>query len=49
MNPLAFDFRLLLGSPAIDAGLNLSYVLNDILGVTRPQGAGWDIGAFESH
>src|SRR2546430_13234346 len=49
VNPLAFDFRLLLGSPAIDAGLNLSYVLNDILGVTRPQGAGWDIGAFESH
>src|SRR5439155_1175172 len=31
VNPLAFDFRLLLGSPAIDAGLNLSFSTYDRL------------------
>jgi hypothetical protein len=39
---------VLLGSPAIDNGTTLSapYSL-DILGVSRPQGAAWDIGAYE--
>lgn len=48
-NAPAFDFQLLAGSPAIDAGITLSYVTNDFLGTTRPQGAGYDIGAFEFH
>ncbi len=41
------DFRLQAGSPAIDAGLTLSVVLNDLLGDLRPQGLGYDIGAYE--
>lgn len=49
VNASAFDFRLLAGSPAIDAGLTLSYVTNDFLGTSRPQGAAYDIGAFEFH
>jgi hypothetical protein len=36
------------GSPAIDAGANLGSSYNlDFNGVSRPQGNGWDIGAFE--
>jgi hypothetical protein len=34
-------------SPAIDAGESLSEVTNDYDGNHRPQGAGYDIGAFE--
>jgi len=48
-NAAAFDLQLLAGSPAIDAGVTLSYVTNDFLGVSRPQGAAYDIGAFEFH
>src|SRR5205809_1006815 len=49
VNPSALDFRLQAGSPAVDAGTILSIVLGDFLGIIRPQGAGYDIGAFESH
>jgi hypothetical protein len=49
VNALAFNLQLLAGSPAIDAGVTLSYVTNDFLGVSRPQGAAYDIGAFEFH
>ena len=49
VNPSALDFRLQAGSPAVDAGTILSIVLGDVLGIIRPQGAGYDIGAFESH
>ena len=46
------DFRLLAGSPGIDQGVDLSSDPNfpfntDIIGTVRPQGAAWDIGAFE--
>jgi hypothetical protein len=41
------NFRLRTGSPAIDAGLRLSLVANDADGVGRPQGGGYDIGAYE--
>ncbi|HXI66078.1 MAG TPA: right-handed parallel beta-helix repeat-containing protein, partial [Gemmatimonadales bacterium] len=44
-----FNFALQAGSPAIDAGVTLSYVTNDFLGASRPQGAAYDIGAFEFH
>ena len=39
---------LLAGSPAIDAGSGASCPAIDQRGVTRPQGPGCDIGAFES-
>ena len=41
------DYRLRSGSRAINAGILLSEVLIDILGVVRPQGSGVDIGAYE--
>jgi hypothetical protein len=34
-------------SPAIDAGLTIADISDDFLGVSRPQGAAYDIGAFE--
>ncbi len=40
------DFRLRTGSPCIDSGMDAG-VYTDIVGVTRPQGAGFDIGAYE--
>jgi hypothetical protein len=41
------DYRLQPTSPAIDAGVILSAVPKDALGVDRPQGASYDIGAYE--
>jgi hypothetical protein len=40
------DFSLQAGSPAINAGVSTGVSL-DILGVPRPQGTAFDIGAFE--
>lgn len=43
-----FDLSLQPTSPAKDAGINLGVPYNkDILGVSRPQGSVWDIGAHE--
>lgn len=45
----ADDFRPQPGGPAIDTGTPLGdAVPTDIEGTPRPQGAGWDIGAYES-
>lgn len=41
------DFRLLPGSPCIDAGTQVDAPSNDIEGIPRPMGAGYDIGAYE--
>lgn len=41
------DFSLQASSPAIDAGASEGAPDIDILGVTRPQGTGIDIGAYE--
>ncbi|MCA9979525.1 MAG: right-handed parallel beta-helix repeat-containing protein [Anaerolineales bacterium] len=41
------NYQLRSGSPAIDAGTNLTAVVRDLAGVTRPQGIGYDIGAYE--
>lgn len=47
-NPGAGNFTLQAGSPAIDHGVNLGSPYNtDYAGISRPQGAGWDIGAYE--
>jgi len=46
-NFTATNFSLTAGSPAIDAGYPEPIVTNDIVGVTRPQGAAWDIGAYD--
>ena len=41
------DFRLGVGSLAIGAGKTIAAVTNDFAGVERPQGAAYDIGAYE--
>ena len=41
------DYRLVFGSAAIDAGAVLAEVTEDYAGVSRPQGAAPDIGAYE--
>lgn len=46
-NFAGYDFHLTTGSPAIDAGLMLSDVTTDADDVIRPQGSGYDIGAYE--
>lgn len=44
-NPI-YDFHLQSDSPAIDSGTDVG-INNDIEGNLRPQGAGYDIGAYE--
>jgi PKD repeat protein len=50
-NPSAGDYTLKSGSPAVDAGIAMfnraSAPPTDIVGTSRPQGAGIDIGAYE--
>lgn len=41
------SYRLQEGSPARDAGVTISKVKSDYMGSRRPQGAAYDIGAFE--
>lgn len=41
------DYHLKSGSPAIDAGTILPDLPSDLDGRARPQGSGYDIGAFE--
>ena len=42
------DFRLLAGTNAlVDVGATLGTVTDDIIGTARPQGASFDVGAFE--
>jgi hypothetical protein len=41
------DFKLMPTSPAIDRGITLSGVVDDYMRTARPQGAGYDIGAYE--
>jgi len=43
------DFHLQVGSPAVDKAKTPPCPATDKDGVTRPQGAGCDIGAYESH
>jgi hypothetical protein len=49
VNAAGYDFHLKSNSPAINAGYKLSSVVTtDYSGTSRPQGAAFDIGAFES-
>ena len=47
VNAAAHDYRLAPGSLAINAGVSISSVTKDRIGVSRPQGAYWDVGAYE--
>ena len=47
VDPNNSDFHLQSDSPAIDAGIALGQVAVDLDQTPRPQGAGWDIGAYE--
>jgi hypothetical protein len=47
-NPAAFDLHLKSGSPAIDAGITLGAVPDDLEGLPRPAGSAYDLGAYES-
>ncbi len=38
---------LLIGSPALDQGQTLGFLTTDARGIARPQGAAYDIGAYE--
>jgi parallel beta-helix repeat protein len=46
-NPSGGDFRLQPGSPAIDVGTTIAIVVSDLRGMLRPQGSGFDVGAYE--
>jgi hypothetical protein len=48
-NPATNNYSLQSGSPAIDSGINTSLlgVIDDYLGIPRPQGTTYDVGAFE--
>lgn len=46
-NPAGADFHLKGNSPAIDRGSSVDAPDDDFDGNSRPQGAGYDIGAFE--
>jgi hypothetical protein len=43
----ANDYHLKSTAPAVDAGTSTNAPTNDFDGLTRPSGAGYDIGAFE--
>ncbi len=47
VNASAADFHLQATSPAIDAGISIGVVTVDMQSTPRPQGAGYDIGAYE--
>jgi len=47
VNPKEEDFHLQSTSPAINSGLHIPIVTNDIEGNTRPQESGYDMGAYE--
>jgi hypothetical protein len=41
------NYRLATGSPGIDGGVMIAAITNDLLGLSRPQGSAYDIGAYE--
>lgn len=49
VDPVASDYHLRIGSPAIDSGTLLDDVVDDLEGTPRPIGPTHDIGAYEYH
>ncbi len=47
VNAGADNYQLQAGSPGVNQGTLLVGVTTDLLGVTRPQGSAYDIGAYE--
>jgi hypothetical protein len=47
VNAAAHNYMLAASSPAIDAGVAIAAVPHDRQGTLRPQGAAYDVGAFE--
>ncbi|GJL62964.1 MAG: hypothetical protein NPIRA04_16180 [Nitrospirales bacterium] len=47
LNADSGDFNLNANSSAIDAGIEINQVFDDLKGTKRPQGSGYDIGAYE--
>jgi parallel beta-helix repeat protein len=49
VSPASHDYSIEAGSPAVDSGIDwgLGMSTRDYAGVRRPQGAGYDIGAYE--
>jgi hypothetical protein len=47
VDPDNYDFTLKVGSSARNAGATVASVTTDLLGVPRPQGTAYDIGALE--
>jgi parallel beta-helix repeat protein len=49
VNPSANDYHLAAASPALNMGVNLApEVVTDLEGRSRPQGTGYDVGAYET-
>jgi hypothetical protein len=46
-NASAHDYRAAAGAPQIDAGVAIAAITADRAGLKRPQGAAYDIGAYE--
>ena len=46
-SPSAGDFTLMFGAATVDAGRTMPAYTNDIAGMVRPVGAGYDMGAYE--
>jgi hypothetical protein len=46
IDPAGDNYHIPVGSPAIDSGLNVG-ITTDLDGNSRPQGNGYDIGAYE--
>ena len=47
VNASAHNYSLVPISPAVDAGVDIASVPTDITGLPRPEGAAYDIGAYE--
>lgn len=47
VDPTKRNLQLTSGSPAVDAGMTVTEVTDDFVRVRRPQGAQYDIGAYE--
>jgi len=48
VNIRAHDYQLVPGAAAVDAGVSIEGVVNDRRGRRRPEGRGFDVGAYES-